>query len=115
MAAKKESFSDIVSQVSKKYDLEMGSLKDIAPVMSSLSTGNLAIDEILGVGGFPVGRVIELYGPPSSGKSTCAAQTAAWVQQQIRAGVPGLPVRRLSIWITSRFLMLTTLVPWVLT
>jgi recombination protein RecA len=95
VAAKKESFSDIVSQVSKKYDLEMGSLKDVAPVMSSLSTGNLAIDEILGVGGFPVGRVIELYGPPSSGKSTCAAQTAAWVQRQIREGNPRFAGKRI--------------------
>lgn len=45
-----------------------------------LSTGCLALDSIMG-GGFPVGRIIELYGDTSTGKSLIAAQAVAWVQQ----------------------------------
>ena len=46
-----------------------------------LTTGNIAIDHLTDIGGIPKGRITEIYGPPSSGKTTCALQTAARVQQ----------------------------------
>ena len=49
-----------------------------------IPTGSLALDVALGVGGFPKGRVIEIYGPESSGKTTLALHTI--VQSQMRGG-----------------------------
>jgi len=46
-----------------------------------LSTGNLSVDAITSIGGLPRGRVTELFGPPSSGKTTTALQAAALVQR----------------------------------
>jgi len=46
-----------------------------------ISSGSLAIDYILGVGGFPKGRIIEIYGPESSGKTTLALQAIAECQK----------------------------------
>ncbi|KRN28465.1 recombinase A [Lactobacillus selangorensis] len=50
--------------------------------ISTVSTGSLALDDALGVGGFPRGRIIEVYGPESSGKTTLALQAVAEVQKQ---------------------------------
>jgi recombination protein RecA len=47
-----------------------------------ISTGSIGLDEALGVGGFPRGRIIELYGPESSGKTTVALTCAAQAQQK---------------------------------
>lgn len=47
-----------------------------------ISTGSLALDKALGVGGFPRGRVIEIYGPESSGKTTLALHAVAEAQRQ---------------------------------
>ncbi|QEK38808.1 recombinase RecA [Candidatus Cytomitobacter primus] len=46
-----------------------------------ISTGSLGLDLALGVGGFPIGRVIEIYGPESSGKTTLALQVIAEAQK----------------------------------
>ena len=46
-----------------------------------ISTGSIGVDRILGVGGFPKGRIIEVYGPESSGKTTIALQTIAEAQK----------------------------------
>jgi len=53
--------------------------KDIEPI-ESISTGSLGLDMALGIGGVPVGRVIEVYGPESSGKTTLALQITASAQ-----------------------------------
>ncbi|MDN6356120.1 MAG: recombinase RecA, partial [Lactiplantibacillus plantarum] len=50
--------------------------------VSTVSTGSLALDEALGVGGYPRGRIIEIYGPESSGKTTVALHAVAEVQKQ---------------------------------
>ncbi|MFC6169809.1 recombinase RecA [Loigolactobacillus jiayinensis] len=50
--------------------------------ISTVSTGSLALDEALGVGGYPRGRIIEIYGPESSGKTTVALHAVAEVQKQ---------------------------------
>jgi recombination protein RecA len=48
----------------------------------SISTGAASLDRILGIGGFPRGRVVEIYGPESSGKSTLALSVVAQAQRQ---------------------------------
>ncbi len=51
-------------------------------VMEVVSTGSLGLDVALGVGGFPKGRIIEIYGPESSGKTTIAIHTIAEAQKK---------------------------------
>ncbi|MEZ5046736.1 MAG: recombinase RecA [Chitinophagaceae bacterium] len=51
-------------------------------VMDSISTGSLGLDIALGIGGFPRGRVIEIYGPESSGKTTVATHAIAEAQKK---------------------------------
>src|SRR5687767_14534864 len=50
--------------------------------VDAIPSGSLALDLALGVGGFPRGRVIEIYGPEASGKTTLALHAAASVQKQ---------------------------------
>lgn len=52
------------------------------PPVSAISSGNTAIDVALGVGGFPRGRVVEIYGPESSGKTTVALHAIASAQKE---------------------------------
>ena len=47
-----------------------------------IPTGSLTLDLALGVGGYPKGRIIEIYGPESSGKTTLAIHAIAEVQKQ---------------------------------
>lgn len=49
--------------------------------MDTISTGSILINQALGVGGFPVGRIIEIYGPESSGKTTLAMHAIAQAQK----------------------------------
>ncbi|KRL04777.1 recombinase A [Liquorilactobacillus oeni DSM 19972] len=48
--------------------------------ISTISSGSLALDEALGVGGYPRGRIVEVYGPESSGKTTVALHAVAEIQ-----------------------------------
>ncbi|MFP7732748.1 recombinase RecA [Priestia aryabhattai] len=50
--------------------------------ISTIPSGSLALDVALGVGGYPRGRIVEVYGPESSGKTTVALHAIAEVQQQ---------------------------------
>lgn len=50
--------------------------------VETISSGALALDVALGIGGYPRGRVIELYGPESSGKTTVALHGIAEIQRQ---------------------------------
>ena len=52
--------------------------------MEVISTGSIGLDVALGVGGFPRGRIIEIYGPESSGKTTIAIHAIAEAQKKIR-------------------------------
>jgi recombination protein RecA len=74
-----------VSQIEKQFGKgaimklgEGGVVKDV-PV---ISTGSLGLDIALGIGGVPRGRVVEIYGPESSGKTTLALQIVAEAQKQ---------------------------------
>ena len=49
--------------------------------IESISTGSISLDTALGIGGFPKGRIIEIYGPESSGKTTLAIHAIANVQR----------------------------------
>ena len=55
--------------------------KEIEPI-EAISTGSLGLDMARGIGGIPQGRVIEIYGPESSGKTTLSLQTIASAQEQ---------------------------------
>ncbi|QNE89723.1 recombinase RecA [Corynebacterium incognita] len=54
---------------------------DNRPPIKAISSGNTAIDVALGIGGFPRGRVVEIYGPESSGKTTVALHAIASAQK----------------------------------
>lgn len=54
---------------------------DTRPPIQAISTGNIAINAALGIGGFPRGRVVEIYGPESSGKTTVALHAIAEAQR----------------------------------
>src|SRR5947207_1937168 len=66
-------------QFGKGAILRLGS-KTVLPV-SVISSGSISVDNALGVGGFPRGRVIEIFGPESSGKTTIALQVIAEAQK----------------------------------
>ena len=55
---------------------------DTVEDMDAIPTGSITLDMALGVGGFPKGRIIEIYGPESSGKTTLAIHAIAEVQKQ---------------------------------
>ncbi|MEC8018521.1 MAG: DNA recombination/repair protein RecA, partial [Actinomycetota bacterium] len=71
--------SQIDKQFGKGSIMKMGE-KGSLPV-ASVSTGALALDLALGIGGLPRGRITEIYGPESSGKSTLAMHVVAEAQR----------------------------------
>ena len=73
--------SQIEKQFGKGSILRLGSKDAIIPV-STISTGSISLDAALGVGGVPRGRIIEIYGPESSGKTTIALQVVAESQKK---------------------------------
>ena len=70
----------IEKQFGKGSILRLGSKDAIVPV-SVISTGSISLDAALGVGGFPRGRINEIFGPESSGKTTIALQVIAEAQK----------------------------------
>jgi len=73
--------SQIEKQFGKGSILRLGAKEAIVPV-SAISSGSISIDYALGVGGFPRGRICEIFGPESSGKTTIALQVVAEAQRQ---------------------------------
>ena len=71
--------SQIERQFGKGTIMRMGD--DDREVMPSISTGSLGLDIALGIGGLPKGRVVEIYGPESSGKTTLTLQVIAECQK----------------------------------
>jgi recombination protein RecA len=80
---KQKALAAALSQIEKQYGkgsimkMDAEAIKDIEVV----STGSLGLDLALGVGGLPRGRVVEIYGPESSGKTTLTLQVIAEVQK----------------------------------
>lgn len=74
---------DTLKQIEKQYGKgSIMKLGDRASIdIDAISSGSLAIDYALGVGGYPKGRIIEIYGPESSGKTTLALHAIAEVQK----------------------------------
>ncbi|MGI8743906.1 MAG: recombinase RecA [Bryobacteraceae bacterium] len=72
--------SQIEKQFGKGSILRLGSKDAIVPV-SVISSGSISLDYALGAGGFPRGRVTEIFGPESSGKTTVALQVVAEAQK----------------------------------
>lgn len=81
---KQKALAAALSQIEKQFGqgsvMRMGDAT--ATDIDVVSTGSLALDVALGVGGLPKGRVIEIYGPESSGKTTLSLQVAAQTQKQ---------------------------------
>ena len=75
---------DAIKQIEKQYGKgAIMRLGDRAHVdVDAISSGSLAIDAALGVGGYPKGRIIEIFGPESSGKTTLALHAIAQVQKR---------------------------------
>ena len=73
-----------VGQIEKQFGkgsiMRLGQRNTIGPI-ASISTGSISIDYALGIGGLPRGRVTEIYGPESSGKTTLALQVIAEAQK----------------------------------
>ena len=82
-AEKRQALNDALAQIERSYGkgavmrMEEGADQNIAAV----STGSLSLDVALGIGGLPRGRVIEIYGAESAGKSTLALSTVAQAQK----------------------------------
>jgi recombination protein RecA len=72
--------SQIEKQFGKGSIMRLGSKEAIVPI-TVISTGAISFDAALGVGGFPRGRVIEVFGPESSGKTTITLQVIAEAQK----------------------------------
>jgi recombination protein RecA len=74
-----------VGQIEKQFGkgsiMRLGQRHAIAPT-EAISSGSISIDYALGIGGFPRGRVVEIYGPESSGKTTLALQVIAEAQKK---------------------------------
>lgn len=81
---KQKALAAALSQIEKQFGqgsvMRMGDTT--ATDIDVISTGSLALDVALGIGGLPKGRIIEIYGPESSGKTTLSLQVAAETQKQ---------------------------------
>ncbi len=83
-ANKSKALSAALSQIERQFGKgsvmrmgDAGAVKDV----EAISTGSLSLDIALGIGGLPRGRVVEIYGPESSGKTTLTLQVIAEVQK----------------------------------
>ena len=79
---KDKALSSVMGQIEKSYGkgavMRLGD--DIRPPIEVIPTGSIALDVALGIGGLPRGRVVEIYGPESSGKTTVALHAVANAQ-----------------------------------
>ena len=86
---KKRALDAAISQIEKSFG--KGSVMKLGDGntmnVESVPTGSLSLDIALGVGGVPKGRIIEIYGPESSGKTTVALHMVSEVQK--RGGIAG--------------------------
>ncbi len=83
-ANKEKALEAALSNIKKQFGNESIMVLGDSPInkLDSVSSGSLLVDQALGIGGFPKGRIIEIYGPESSGKTTLALHALAEVQKQ---------------------------------
>ena len=85
IAEKMRVLKTVIGSVEKQFGkgaiMTLGDEGDVEPVQT-ISTGSLALDLATGIGGYPRGRVVEIYGPESSGKTTLALHAIAEAQKQ---------------------------------
>ena len=83
-ANKKKALDAALAQIERQFGkgtvMRMGDRERVA--MPSISTGSLGLDIALGIGGLPKGRIVEVYGPESSGKTTLTLSAIAEAQRQ---------------------------------
>lgn len=83
-SSKKKVLEAVFAQIHKQWD--KGSImylgQSAAVHLDAISTGSLLLDNAIGIGGLPRGRVIEIFGPEASGKTTIALQTIAQAQKK---------------------------------
>src|ERR1700749_3747286 len=84
-ADRKRALDAALSQIDRAFGkgsvMKLGS-RDLGLATDAVSTGSLGLDIALGIGGLPRGRVIEVYGPESSGKTTLALHVVAEIQKK---------------------------------
>src|SRR3569833_1464193 len=82
---RKRALEAALSQIDRAFGkgsvMKLGS-KDLGVAADAVSTGSLGLDIALGIGGLPRGRIIEVYGPESSGKTTLALHVVAEIQKK---------------------------------
>ncbi|KJZ81386.1 recombinase RecA [Candidatus Liberibacter solanacearum] len=82
---KSKALDAALSQIERLYGkgsiMQLGSQSSISEGVEVVSSGSLGLDIALGIGGFPKGRIVEIYGPESSGKTTLALHAIAQSQK----------------------------------
>ena len=84
LSDKKKALETAISQIEKNFGkgtvMRLGDRPEMN--VEAIPTGSLALDAALGIGGVPKGRIIEIYGPESSGKTTLALHIVAQAQKR---------------------------------
>jgi len=82
--SKSEKIQSVLEDIKSKFgDESMMKLGDVKKVdIKAYSTGSISLDRALGIGGIPQGRIVEIYGPESSGKTTICLQVVANAQKE---------------------------------
>ncbi len=85
---KKEGLEKTIEEINRRFGQgTIMKLKEVRPVeVDAVPTGSISLDMALGVGGVPRGRVVEIYGPESSGKTTLSLHILAEAQKQKGVG-----------------------------
>ena len=82
---KKKALESVFGQIEKQFGtgavMRLGEKPEVK--VEAIPTGSIALDVALGIGGVPRGRIIEIYGPESSGKTTVALHIAAEAQRNL--------------------------------